>query len=98
MSLTLPGARHLFSHVQLVLAKKIKSRVHLGQGVHNTLVDFRWLLADIKNYLTHIAELSLLLGLAEGHHDASSKGAGGRVWFLDKHLQSRQDFDRLLVL
>ena len=54
MSLALPGARHLFSHMQLALATKIKSRVALSRGVHDALADFRWLLNDIKSRPTRL--------------------------------------------
>ena len=97
MSLALPGARHLFSHMQLALSKKIKSRVNLTKGVHDSLEDFRWLLADIKSRPTRIAELVPLLASAEGHHDASGKGAGG-VWFPAKHLVPRRGYKNTPVL
>ena len=97
MSLALPGARHLFSHMQLALATKIKSRVTLSRGVHDALADFRWLLNDIKNRPTRIAELVPLLASAEGHHDASGAGAGG-VWFPSEHIQPRDGYARRPVL
>ena len=68
MALALPGARHLFSHMQLALSNKIKSRVNLTKGVHEALEDFRWILRDIKSRPTRIAELIPLLASAEGHH------------------------------
>ena len=97
MSLALPGARHLFSHMQLALATKIKSRVALSRGVHDALANFRWLLNDIKSRPTRLAELVPLLASAEGHHDASGAGAGG-VWFPSEHLQPRDGFARRPVL
>jgi len=39
--------------------------------------------------LTRIAELVPLHSSAEGHHDASGKGAGG-VWFPAAHLTARE--------
>ena len=77
MSLALPGARHLFSHMQLALATKIKSRVTLSRGVHDALADFRWLLNNIKNHSTQIAELVPLLASAEGHHDPQVQAPAG---------------------
>ena len=59
--------------------------------------DFRWLLQDIKNRPTRIAELVPLLASAEGHHNASGTGAGG-VWFPSEHLQPRQGYTRRPVL
>jgi len=92
MSLALPGARHLFSHMQHAMSSKLKGRVNLNKGVHHALDDFRWMLADIKKRPTRIAELVPLLSSAEGHHDASGHGAGG-VWFPSEHLIAREGFD-----
>ena len=49
MSLALPGARSLFSHMQHALASKISTRVTLNKGVHQALDDFRWMLRDISS-------------------------------------------------
>ena len=97
MALALPGARHLFSHMQHALSNKIKARVMLNKGVHDALEDFRWILADLKRRPTRIAELVPLLASAEGHHDASGKGAGG-VWFPAKHLVPRVGYKNQPVL
>ena len=97
MSLALPGARNLFSHMQLALSKKLKGRVALNKGVHHALDDFRWMLADIENCPTRIAELVPLLASAEGHHDASGLGAGG-VWFPADHLVPREGFENQPVV
>ena len=43
MALALPGAKHLFSHMQHALSNKIKTRVMLSKGVHDALEDFRWI-------------------------------------------------------
>ena len=97
MALALPGARHMFSHMQLALSKKIKSRVNLTKGVHDALEDFRWLLRDIKSRPTRIAELVPLLASAEGHHDASGVGTGG-VWFPAQHLNPRVGYNNGPIL
>ena len=89
MALALLGARNLFSQMQHTLTNKIKTRVALNKGVHQALDDFRWLLRDISLRPTRIAELVPLLSSAEGHHDASGKGAGG-VWFPASHLTPRE--------
>ena len=91
MALALPGARHLFSHMQHALATKMGGRVALRKGVHHALDDFRWLLDNIASRPTRIAELVPLLSSAEGHHDASGSGAGG-VWFPAAHLSPREGF------
>ena len=85
MSLALPGARHLFSHMQLALSHKFGTRVALKKGVHQALDDFKLLLKDIEARPTRIAELVPLKNSATGHHDASGIGAGG-VWFPADHL------------
>ena len=92
MSLALPGARHLFSHMQHAMSSKLKGRVALNKGVHGALEDFRWMLKDIESRPTRIAELVPLLPSAEGHHDASGLGAGG-VWFPSEHLVAREGFE-----
>ena len=97
MALALPGARHLFSHMQHALSNKLKTRVTLSRGVHDALADFRWILNDLKRRPTRIAELVPLLAAAEGHHDASGKGAGG-VWFPAKHLVPREGYKSQPVL
>ena len=97
MALALPGARHLFSHMQHALSNKLKTRVTLNRGVHDALEDFRWILKDLKRRPTRIAELVPLLAAAEGHHDASGKGAGG-VWFPAKHLKPREGYKNQPVL
>lgn len=97
MALALPGAKHLFSHMQHALSNKIKARVMLSKGVHDALEDFRWILEDLKRRPTRIAELVPLLASAEGHHDASGRGAGG-VWFPAKHLVPREGYKNEPVL
>ena len=98
MSLALPGAQNLFSHMQLALSKKLKGRVALNKGVYHALDDFRWMLADIENRPTRIAELvPLLASAAERHHDVSGLGAGG-VWFPADHLVPREGFEHQPVV
>ena len=97
MALALPGARNLFSQMQHALTNKVKGRVNLNKGVHQAVEDFRWLLSDIVNRSTRIAELVPLLPSAEGHHDASGLGAGG-VWFPAEHLVPREGFENKPVV
>ena len=97
MSLALPGARNLFSHMQHALSSKLKGRVALNKGVHDALDDFRWILTDIASRPTRIAELVPLLASAEGHHDASGKGAGG-IWFPANQLNPRQGYSQKPVV
>ncbi|EJK56345.1 hypothetical protein THAOC_23791 [Thalassiosira oceanica] len=97
MSLALPGARHLFSHMQHALATKLKGRVSLRKGVHDALDDFRWMLDNLASRPTRIAELVPLLSSAEGHHDASGTGAGG-IWFPAAHLNPREGYEHKPVI
>ena len=97
MALALPGARHLFSHIQHALTNKLGARVSLQKGVHHALEDFRWMLDNIASRPTRIAELVSLLLLAEGHHGASGKGAGG-IWFPAPHLDHWEGHEHKPVL
>lgn len=91
MSLALPGSRNIFSTMQNALSQSKGARVALNKGVHDALEDFRDMYASIASRHTRIAELIPLLPIAEGHHDASGKGAGG-VWFPAMHAIPRKGF------
>ncbi len=53
--------------------------------------DFPWMHSNISTRPTRIAELVLLLPVAEGHHDASRVGAGG-IWFPSPALTPRGNY------
>ena len=89
MSLALPGARNMFSQMQLALSDVKKTRVALTKGVHQALNDFRWMHKNITSRPTRIAEVVPLSASAIGDHDASGEGAGG-VWFPHESLHPRQ--------
>jgi hypothetical protein len=90
MSLALPGARNMFSVLQLALSNSQgSSRIALKKGVHNTLNDFRWMYSDICKRPTRIAEIVPLAPSALGYHDAAGSGAGG-VWYPAPELSPRQ--------
>ena len=93
MSLALPGAKHLFSHMQHALLQQKGGRLSLKKGVHAAISDFKWILRDIEARPTRIAELVPLLASAVGHHDASGAGAGGG-WFPSDHLSLREGYER----
>ena len=93
MSLALPGAKHLFSHMQHALLQQKGGRLSLKKGVHAAISDFKWILRDIEARPTRIAELVPLLASAVGHHDASGEGAGGG-WFPSEHLAIRDGYKR----
>ena len=88
MAIALPGSRNMFGRLQNAISPKSKTRVDLNKGVHQALDDFRWIARDLTSRPTRIAELIPLSPSAEGHHDASGKGAGG-VWFPSDTLQPR---------
>ena len=94
MSLALPGARHLFSHMQVALAKKSKKRIALHKGVHQAIADFKWIASDISNRPTRIAEVVPLNPSLLGDHDASGQGAGG-VWFPSNSCSTRHSDHQL---
>ena len=91
MSLALPGSRHLFSHMQQALSMKVGGRVSITRDIHQALEDFRWLFNDISSRPTRLAELIPLAAAAEGHHDASGRGAGG-IWFPAPSLRPREGY------
>ena len=88
MSIALPGARHLFSHMQSALQTEKGGRIALRHGVHQALEDFRWIAKDISSRPTRIQEIIPLNPSVMGDHDASGAGAGG-VWFPTPTLDSR---------
>ena len=57
MSLALPDARNLFSHLQEALTGKHNQRIALPKGVHDSIKDFKWILQDISRRPTRIAKL-----------------------------------------
>ena len=92
MSLALPGACNMFGRLQNAISVTSKTRVDLNKGVHQALDDFRWIAKDITERPTCLAELIPLTPAAEGHHDASGKGAGG-AWFPADTLQPREGWE-----
>jgi hypothetical protein len=47
MSLAIPGARGLFSHLQAALASQQQDRLRLARRFHDALDNFRWLRDDL---------------------------------------------------
>ena len=91
MSLALPGSRNIFSTMQNALTTQKGARIALNKGVHDALDDFRYMHASVTERPTRIPEIVPLAPIAEGHHDASGRGAGG-VWFPAKHATPRQGY------
>ena len=79
MSLALPGARGLFSHLQQAGRSRQGSRLRLTPAFHRALDDFRWLLRHLGSRPTRLFELVPTAPTLLGSHDASGSGAGG-VW------------------
>jgi hypothetical protein len=79
MALALPGARGLFSHLQVAGRANDKKRLRLHKGFHDALQDFRWLHNDLARRPTRLQELVPLDPTLWGTHDASGHGAGG-IW------------------
>ena len=77
MAIALPGARNVFSTMQLALTQSKRTRLALHKGVHQALDDFRWMHKNISTRPTRIAELIPLQPSVLGFHDASGIGAGG---------------------
>ena len=92
MSIALPGTRNLFGQLQKALSDSNGGRVTLKRGVHQALDDFRWIANDLASRPSRIAEIVPLTPVAEGHHDASGKGAGG-IWFPGEGLIPRKGVD-----
>jgi hypothetical protein len=88
MSLALPGARGLFSHLQAALATKKTGRLRLARGFHDALDDFCWLHHDLQSRPTRLYELVPVMPTVVGTHDASGTGAGG-VWLPRSHTTLR---------
>ena len=79
MALALSSAQNIFGHMQISLSKKHGTRIALNKGVHQSLIDFKWLLDNVLKRPTRIAELIPLLPSSLGHHNASKVVSGG-VW------------------
>ena len=88
MSIALPGSRGLFSFLQEALRQCKGTRVSITKQVHQALDDFRWIVGNLCDRPTRIAEIVPLLPSCLGHHDASGSGAGG-VWFPAQGLVPR---------
>jgi hypothetical protein len=79
MSLALPGARSMFSHMQHALSTSEGARIALRRGVHEALHDFRWMFNDIQSRPTRIQELIPLATSALGFHDSTCRSGKNNV-------------------
>ena len=82
MSLALPGARGLFSHLQQAIHTQSRNRLRLTKAFHQALDDFRWLHQNLASRPTRLYELVPTAPTVAGTHDAAASGAGG-VWLPD---------------
>ena len=80
MTLALPGARGLFSHIQAAFrAIDPKGRIRVSRHVHATLDDFRWLAHNLDSRPTRLQELVATKPKVYGTTDASGAGMGGVI-------------------
>ena len=70
MSLNLPGARGLFSHMQDTLRHVEGKRVAMTRGIHQYLADFRWLAEDLSKRSTILYDLVPVHPTMGDYHDA----------------------------
>jgi hypothetical protein len=82
MSLALPGARGLFSHLQQAIHTASGNRLRLTKAFHQALDDFRWIHRNLASRPTRLYELVPTAPTVSGTHDAAASGAGG-VWLPD---------------
>jgi hypothetical protein len=80
MTLAIPGARGLFSHIQAALRTADSSkRIRASRHVHATLEDFRWLASTLDDRPTRLQELVATTPNIYGTTDACGLGMGGVV-------------------
>jgi hypothetical protein len=78
MTLAIPGARGLFSHIQAALRSvDTTKRIRASRHVHATLDDFRWLASTLDDRPTRLQELVATAPSAYGTTDAAGLGMGG---------------------
>jgi hypothetical protein len=80
MTLAIPGARGLFSHIQAALRSADHTkRIRATRHVHATLDDFRWLATTLDERPTRLQELVATEPDSYGTTDAAGPGMGGVV-------------------
>ena len=79
MTIFLPGVRGLFSHMQELLCHVEEKGVDLTRGVHQALVDLRWLAEDLSRCPTRMYELVPLQPKLDGYNKASRYMCEGAV-------------------
>jgi len=89
MSLAIPGARGLFSHLQHAFTHRKGSRLRLTPAFHQAIDDFRWLQQHLAHRPTRLYELVPTAPTLIGTHDAAGSGAGG-VWIPQPSAVLRQ--------
>ena len=78
MTLAIPGARGLFSHIQAALQSADTNKcIRASRHVHATLEDFRWLASTLDERPTRLQELVATAPSAYGTTDAAGIGIGG---------------------
>jgi hypothetical protein len=90
MSLAIPGARGLFSHLQAALqARNLdKGRIRVSANIRANLQDFAWLAESLHDRPTRLRELVAQPPEIFGTSDASGQGMGGII-LPPPHLQAK---------
>jgi hypothetical protein len=78
MTLAIPGACGLFSHIQAALrSTDTTKQIRVSRHMHATLEDFRWLVSTLDDRPTRLQELVATSPSAYGTTDAAGMGMGG---------------------
>jgi hypothetical protein len=80
MALAIPGARGLFSHLQVALrTADTTKRIRASRHVHATMEDFRWLASTLDERPTRLHELVATSPSIYGATDVAGIGMGGML-------------------
>jgi hypothetical protein len=81
MSIAIPGARGVFSHLQAALQTRNLSqgRIRMPNYIQATLKDFSWLANSLQDRQTRLQELVAQPPCIYGMTDASGQGMGGII-------------------
>ena len=90
MTLAIPGARGLFSTLQEAFRhpEPTGNRLWLHKHVHDFLLDFQWMAADVSSRPTRLTELVPTPPTVLGACDASGLGMGGVLFIQTSHCVS----------
>lgn len=80
MTLAVPGLRGMFSLLQEAFRHEHKRRIRLSPALHDFLDDIRWIVQDLSNRPTRIAELFPSDPSVLQATDAAAAGMGGVIF------------------